>query len=129
MPGPPQHDVADDEYQAPFARPVAQQPAAGAEGTADPPPAFPASPFFSDKESVEAAQWLQNGSHLDGDPQDEEEGLESNAAPVMTGRGRARRDSQIGNYNDSGSIFDGPSAGAVPSSVTSCVQHGRNALL
>lgn len=121
MPHAPQHDVAGDEYQAPFGRTQPVPATAAAPSAADDhasPPPVAASPFFTAKENAEAAAWIQQGGPGVDD------GSDAYTAPVAVGtaRGRnGRRDSQIGHYNDMGSIFDGPTAGAVPSSYTSYV--------
>lgn len=116
---------AADEFQAPsFGRSEYQQ---------------STSPFFTDKESAEALQWARSP---DGALQmQEDEGDAGTHATLGEGQsggtavmdeplspteergaihigGRRRRDSQMSSYDGAGSVFDGPSAGAVPSSVT-----------
>lgn len=113
---------AADEYQAPsFGRPEYQP---------------STSPFFSDKESAEALQWAQSpdgalqleedeGLHTvgEGDAQSSSAVVDEPLSPteergaIRIG-GRQRRDSQMSSYDGTGSVFDGPSAGAVPSSIT-----------
>lgn len=98
-------DVAADEYQSPFSLPP--RPARA------PPP--PASPFFDDAERAEAEAWSRSAEAVE---LEEEHG----AVRIGVSGTRRRRDSQVGSYeNDSGlssSIFDGPEAGAVPSSLS-----------
>ncbi|PWZ03441.1 hypothetical protein BCV70DRAFT_17364 [Testicularia cyperi] len=115
-------EVAADEYQAPFQMPI-KQPAAngtapndGQLGAADASPPVPSSPYFDEQEAREAIEWAKSqreaGIDLNAD------GTSSGAAGVEIGR-RRRRDSQVASYDEQASIFDGPGAGAVPSSVSS----------
>ena len=98
---------AADEYQAP---------SWGRQAEVDDAEAISTSPFFTDKESAEAFQWAKS--------QDAEEAVDDQ--PLTPGEdqtggiriGRRRRDSQVGSYDEHQSIFDGPSAGVVPSSVS-----------
>ncbi|SJX65691.1 related to YPK9-vacuolar protein with a possible role in sequestering heavy metals [Sporisorium reilianum f. sp. reilianum] len=109
-------EVAADEYQAPFQLPAKKiaaepsQPSQDADLTA-----FASSPYFDDQEAREAIEWAQSQRDAEIDS--------SNAANadggVEIGGRRRRRDSQVGSYDEGGSIFDGPGAGAVPSSVSS----------
>lgn len=106
-------EAAADEYQAPFTLPVrngnsSKQATQVADDDADD---MASSPFFDDKEHAEAMAWARSD---EGMAQEDNEG----AAPGSV-RIRKRRDSQVGNYGDAASIFDGPVAGAVPSSVSS----------
>ncbi|PWN38810.1 hypothetical protein IE81DRAFT_327122 [Ceraceosorus guamensis] len=106
-------DVAADEYQSPFSLP----PRPPTE-----PSTQPSSPFFDDAERAEALAWAREH---DGDA--ETNGTGTAAEMGISIGGRRRRDSQVGSYADDGglssSIFDGPTAGAVPSSVSSMHHH------
>ena len=111
---------------------VAAAQVSGAGGKAD---LVPSSPYFDDKESAEAFAWIQSGGRKEQEAQAQREADEYAAAEdggeegdsgssqgiSIRGKlvGRKRRDSQVGSYNASGSIFDGPSAGAIPSSISS----------
>lgn len=109
---------AADEYQAPsWGKPSTSS--KRQQNGADEDDAISTSPFFTDKESAEALKWAKTQAATDSEtavdddpmtPGDEEGG------GIFIGR--RRRDSQVGSYDDRGSIFDGPSAGAVPSSVS-----------
>lgn len=91
-------EVADAAYQAPFAMPRPRRPrTASTASTAS---------FFDDRELKEAQDWQSRHA---GD-----------APPATAGAGRRRRrDSQVGSYDDHNTIFDGPTAEFVPSSVSS----------
>ncbi|KAI3477588.1 hypothetical protein L1887_60628 [Cichorium endivia] len=116
-----QFEVAADEYQAPFqlpAKKLAEQPAGNADAQQTAAEAFASSPYFDEQEAREAFEWAQaqREAGIDGDA-----GADAGTAAsggVEIGR-RRRRDSQVGSYDEGGSIFDGPGAGAVPSSVSS----------
>ncbi|KAN0063742.1 hypothetical protein ACQY0O_003792 [Thecaphora frezii] len=120
-------EVADDQYQAPFQLPPRKPRPTDAQQDADadahPPsddqalpssPPIPSSPYFDEQESREAFEWAKSQQHaaLNADQTDA-------PAPGIAIRSRSRRDSQVGSYDDHSSIFDGPTAGAVPSSVSS----------
>ncbi len=103
-------EVAADEYQAPFQLPAKKS---NTESTQEidqaDAAAFASSPYFDDQEAREAIEWAR--SQQEGE-------VDAGAEGVQIGR-RRRRDSQVGSYDEGGSIFDGPGAGAVPSSVSS----------
>ncbi len=115
-------EVAGDEYQAPFQMPNKKaNNEANNENEEDgineaDATAFASSPYFDDQEAKEAFEWAQSQQEagIDG----ESSGNAANGTGVEIGR-RRRRDSQVGSYDEGGSIFDGPGAGAVPSSVSS----------
>lgn len=118
-------EVAADEYQAPFQLPSkksnpddAQDASNAAADVAD----YASSPYFDDQEAREAFEWAQSqreaGVELDGTNNGSTSGAATSNGGVEIGR-RRRRDSQVGSYDEGGSIFDGPGAGAVPSSVSS----------
>nr|CDI56093.1 ca-transporting atpase [Melanopsichium pennsylvanicum 4] len=106
-------EVAGDEYQAPFQLP-AKKAAIDNDQTADQADVteFASSPYFDDQEAREAFEWAQSQREADADASNDASG------GVEIGR-RKRRDSQVGSYDEGGTIFDGPGAGAVPSSVSS----------
>lgn len=107
-----QPEAAPDEYQAPFTLPsrkAAQND--GHTGAAN--GEMASSPFFDDAERAEAMEWANSSEAVeDGDA---DEGDAGGAIAIK----RGRRDSQVSSYGDVGSVFDGPAAGAVPSSVSS----------
>lgn len=113
-------EAAPDEYQAPFAMPKrnngsASQPIPSGGKQNDSQlneHEMASSPFFDDKEHAEAMAWARSEQAID-------EGEDSSSNAVKIGNGRPRRDSQVSGYGDVGSVFDGPSAGVVPSSVSS----------
>lgn len=98
---------AADEYQAPsWGRPNSSAHVS-------------TSPFFTDKESAEALQWAQSQEAAYTEDAVDEQPLTPGEEPEVGIRiTRRRRDSQVGSYDEQGSIFDGPSAGVVPSSVS-----------
>ncbi|KDN36320.1 hypothetical protein K437DRAFT_276836 [Tilletiaria anomala UBC 951] len=110
------HAQASDEPQAP-------------EATCD--EVMPSSPYFDDKEAAEAVAWIRSGAAPKGTgtPADDEPsvpsdyfqdgGCEDDDSAGISIMGKKRRDSQVGSYDGGGSIFDGPSAGAIPSSMSS----------
>lgn len=105
-------DLADEQYQAPFSMaPIRAQDEHGDTGSVFAPSSV-ASSFFDERELREAEAWVREG-HRPGED-DEEEAYVSTQP-----KGRRRRDSQVGSYDDHNTIFDGPSAEFVPSSVTS----------
>lgn len=119
---------AADEYQAPsFGRPIYAPKKGREEDDADASPVSH-SPFFSDKENVEALEWAQRhaerseeegegeqaGNVSPSAVEDDYSQDEQEARPIR----HRRRDSQLSSYDEVGSVFDGPSAGAVPSSMT-----------
>lgn len=110
-----QDEAAPDEYQAPFTLPskskAIQQPK-DQDGHDE--SEMASSPFFDDKEHAEALAWARSEQAVD-DGEEED----SSSGAVAIGGGRRRRDSQVSSYGDVGSVFDGPNAGAVPSSVSS----------
>ncbi|SPO29335.1 related to YPK9 - vacuolar protein with a possible role in sequestering heavy metals [Ustilago trichophora] len=106
-----QFQVAADEYQAPFQLPNKLKQAEEAPVEADV-AEFASSPYFDDQEAREAFEWAQSQRDADLAANDE------SGAGVEIGR-RRRRDSQVGSYDENASIFDGPGAGAVPSSISS----------
>ncbi|KAL9932858.1 hypothetical protein V8E36_008113 [Tilletia maclaganii] len=134
------HDRAADEYQAPFtlaprtgrsngkaAAAPQTRPAQGQHDDSDPP--VPSSPYFDPSESREAYAWARSQSqddlHANGeddfalDATSEDGHAAPSGAQAVPIKARRRRDSQVGSYDDgTGSIFDGPTAGAVPSSVS-----------
>ncbi|WFD31077.1 hypothetical protein MSPP1_002108 [Malassezia sp. CBS 17886] len=109
-------EIAEDHYQAPFAMPAAHTGAgaddARAGATASRPPLSRSSSFFDDQEVADAHAYVRSpdaaalGNALDA----------SGRAPPRT---RRRRDSQVGSYDDRNTVFDGPPAEIVPSSVSS----------
>ncbi|CAD6973738.1 unnamed protein product [Tilletia controversa] len=127
------HDRAADEYQSPFTlasrdktdddgAQVIKRERRAQDHTA------PMSPYFDPSESQEAYDWARaRRASTDLATADEhavdldsEYGVGPSGPEAVPIKGRSRRDSQVGSYDDqSGSIFDGPSAGAVPSSVSS----------
>lgn len=105
-------EAAPDKYQAPFAppsKPIAQ---AHAQDDGHDLAAMPSSPFFDEQEHAEALQWAQ---FHEADVED----TFSSEAMAIAGGNRRRRDSQLSSYGDLGSVFDGPTADVVPSSVSS----------
>lgn len=142
MPSRNRDTPAGDEYQAPsFGRTIptkSQKNDENADGTQDVPLSH--SPFFSDKENIEAIAWANEqakkeeggqGSSTAGTDEQRQEtnGKQENDAEngaISMRNGRRRRDSQVGSYDDMASIFDGPSAGAVPSSVSSMHHNYRD---
>ncbi|KAK0529884.1 hypothetical protein OC834_003507 [Tilletia horrida] len=129
------HDRAPDEYQAPFTLPPRGKEAStsyrdDARDDRDDIP-VPASPYFDPSESQEAYEWARARRSVKDFSLTDEHAVElgsedgigpsgATAIPFDQSRRRPRRDSQVGSYDDaSGSIFDGPTAGAVPSSVSS----------
>lgn len=93
----------------------------------------PSSPYFGEKEAAEAMAWFNStkssrraealaaaatSTGLDNQAADFDEGMENDESGGIA-IARKRRDSQVGSYEAGGSIFDGPSAGAIPSSVSS----------
>lgn len=108
--------VAEDQYQAPFQLPSKKQANDTADDTAfdSGSPPIPSSPYFDEQESREAIEWArsQQAAAIDDLP---EAGEHAGGVGIST---RRRRDSQVGSYDEHGSIFDGPTAGAVPSSVS-----------
>ena len=111
--------MAAEEYQAPFqlpAKKAATEPAQDAPVDQADVAAFASSPYFDDQEAREAIEWAQSQQQAELD--DSTEGATGNGTVEIGGR-RRRRDSQVASYDEGGSIFDGPGAGAVPSSVSS----------
>lgn len=124
-----QEEVASEEYQAPFSlhptttstqdiNPIPSTSASNHQQESfDQDEIVPSSPYFDDQEAREAMAWARGRNaeealEIDGQEQDDDvQGAVSIGA-------RKRRDSQVGSYDDQGSIFDGPSAGAVPSSIS-----------
>lgn len=109
-------EVAADEYQSPFSLPPRAKAAAAPSDVPDENIAL-ASPYFDEAESAEAIAWARSEEAVELEEDDSEE---HGGIPIG---GRRRRDSQVGSYDGgegvlSTSIFDGPSAGAVPSSVS-----------
>jgi cation-transporting ATPase 13A2 len=104
---------AADEYQAPsWGR---QNPPRVPEDAEE----ISTSPFFSDKESAEAMRWARSQEVASEETAVDDEPLSPDEyEPGGIKIGRKRRDSQVGSYDEHGSIFDGPSAGVVPSSVS-----------
>jgi cation-transporting ATPase 13A2 len=109
---------AADEYQAPsWGKAIQKQQENVDAGLSSSP--ISTSPFFTDKESEEAMKWARSRQAedtevaVDDEPLDTDEGSQ-NGIRI----GRRRRDSQVGSYDEQGTIFDGPSAGVVPSSVS-----------
>lgn len=110
-------EVAADEYQAPFQLPPkklesepTQQESVDGSSLVD----FAPSPYFDDQEAREAIEWAQSQQQAELDASND-----ATAAGGVEIGSRRRRDSQVGSYDEGGSIFDGPGAGAVPSSVSS----------
>lgn len=102
-------ELAEEQYQAPFSNHIL-----GIERQSDDTHhassfvdagSLHSTSFFDEQELQEAEQWasqsMKNSTDLSGRPI------------------RKRRDSQVGSYEDRNTIFDGPSAEFVPSSVTS----------
>ncbi|CDU25369.1 related to YPK9-vacuolar protein with a possible role in sequestering heavy metals [Sporisorium scitamineum] len=109
-------EVAADEYQAPFQLPAKRIAAEEALPVQDSDlTAFASSPYFDDQEAREAIEWAQSQRDAEIDASN---GASGDGVVEIGGR-RRRRDSQVGSYDEGGSIFDGPGAGAVPSSVSS----------
>ena len=102
-------ELADEQYQAPFTNHIPEVRGQSEEN-------HHASSFvdagsvrstslFGEQELQEAEQWASQSMKSRTD---------------MIGRSvKKRRDSQVGSYEDPNTIFDGPSAEFVPSSVTS----------
>lgn len=105
-------EAAPDEYQAPFTLPAKSQvkPIPAPAENADDEAAMAPSPFFDEAEHAEALKWAQSEEAI-------EDGEQAPGAVAIGSR--RRRDSQVTSYGDVGSVFDGPTAGAVPSSVSS----------
>lgn len=100
----PPLELADEQYQAPFSREFAE--VQNDTGLQTPP--SPSSSFFDADELREARDWVRNS-------QSDDESIDAGGRVGM----RRRRDSQVGSYDDHGSIFDGPGAELIPSSVSS----------
>ncbi|PWN50912.1 hypothetical protein IE53DRAFT_386774, partial [Violaceomyces palustris] len=116
MPSPPDKgssqpfQVAEDQYQAPFQLPSrSSQTKDPSQSDPDHSPSnnipIPSSPYFDEAESREALEWAAS-------TYSSQQGIQINTT-------RKRRDSQVGSYDDAASIFDGPTAAVVPSSVSS----------
>lgn len=107
-------DLADERYQAPFSRAaVAIDSSKETEDAADNgvlAPSSVASSYFDEKELRDARAWVREGCTPD---------TSSEVPPEPEYFSRPRRDSQVGGYDDRDTIFDGPSAEFVPSSVSS----------
>ncbi|SOV01783.1 related to YPK9 - vacuolar protein with a possible role in sequestering heavy metals [Ustilago sp. UG-2017a] len=109
-------EIAGVEYQAPFQLPAKKvnldedHPANEADATES-----TSSPYFDDQEAREAIEWARSQQEAELDATTS--GTAAGGA-VDIGR-RRRRDSQVASYDENASIFDGPGAGAVPSSVSS----------
>lgn len=109
-------EAAEDQFQAPFAMPSK---ARNDEAAADGETHVQSSPYFGDEEAAEALEWAAScriGA-------EDEEAVDDSSEAYADGRevnikGRKRRDSQVGSYGDAGSIWDGPVAASVPSSVS-----------
>lgn len=114
MPSSRNKDIrAAEEYQAPS---WGRQTTSSVVDDAD---AISTSPFFTDKESAEAMQWAKSQEATDVEQAVDDQPLTPSDEQSGGIRiGRRRRDSQVGSYDEQGSIFDGPSAGVVPSSVS-----------
>jgi len=112
-------EIASSEYQAPFSLHPSAEIQIQDQDQAEPSQQdefTPSSPYFDEQESKEALAWATGRNQEEAvDTDDAEDGLPHGAVSIG---GRQRRDSQVGSYDDQGSIFDGPSAGAVPSSVS-----------
>ncbi|KAJ1026343.1 hypothetical protein NDA16_002430 [Ustilago loliicola] len=112
-------EVAGDEYQAPFQLPAKKvniEASKDEHATAEPDVTeFASSPYFDDQEAREAIEWAR--SQHEAELEAANDGTAAGGA-VDIGR-RRRRDSQVASYDENASIFDGPGAGAVPSSVSS----------
>ncbi|KAE8215245.1 hypothetical protein CF327_g1466 [Tilletia walkeri] len=126
------HDRAADEYQSPFTLAPRERAENGVDAVKKenhaPSQAGPMSPYFDPSESQEAYEWARSHQMADADRATanedaldiDSEDVGPSGAKAMPIKRRSRRDSQVGSYDDtSGSIFDGPTAGAVPSSVSS----------
>lgn len=94
-------ELAEEQYQAPFGL-APREPSAEGEQRAY--SHSPSSSFFDEAELREAQAYVQGG--------------DSHQASGMPARRRKRRDSQVGSYEDVNSIYDGPVAESVPSSVS-----------
>lgn len=102
--------LADEQYQAPFSRSIPRQETHSEQedgnGIAQARSSFVDSDsvhstsFFDKQELQEAEHWMQQASR-------------------KSGQRMRRRDSQIGSYEDPNTVFDGPAAEFVPSSVSS----------
>ncbi|CAO1631581.1 unnamed protein product [Sympodiomycopsis kandeliae] len=110
--------AAPDEYQAPFTLPSKNKVDIPNNGRNNPAQGddedMASSPFFDDKEHAEALAWARSQQQGGGQGSSGVEAVE-----IGTAQSRRRRDSQVSGYGQAGSVFDGPSAGAVPSSVSS----------
>ncbi|KAJ1596290.1 hypothetical protein NDA14_003037 [Ustilago hordei] len=109
-------EIAGVEYQAPFQLPAKKvnldedHPANETDATES-----ASSPYFDDQEAREAIEWARSQQEAE---------LDTTTSGTAAGgavdiRRRRRRDSQVASYDENASIFDGPGAGAVPSSVSS----------
>lgn len=112
-------EAAPDEYQAPFSLPIRNQAPSNEQEDGEAQDAgdevqMASSPFFDEKEHAEAMAWARSEQAVD-DASD----TEPSASSAVKISSRKRRDSQVSSYGDFGSVFDGPSAGIVPSSVSS----------
>ncbi|WFD25838.1 hypothetical protein MNAN1_000805 [Malassezia nana] len=99
----PSMELADEQYQAPFTREIGRKHSDAQVSLA---PSSVSSSFFDENELHDAEVYLREAEQSD----------DADAGPV---RMRKRRDSQVGSYDDHNTIFDGPSAEFVPSSVSS----------
>ncbi|WFD22739.1 hypothetical protein MEQU1_001415 [Malassezia equina] len=99
----PPMELADEQYQAPFTNKMSR---ANSDAQVSLAPSSVSSSFFDEQELRDAEAYLHEAAQ-DSD---------HDAAPVST---RRRRHSQIGSYDDRNTIFDGPAAEFVPSSVSS----------
>ena len=98
-------ELADEQYQAPFAFGNSQLHYQNSES--DHTPSSVSSSYFDDAELRTAQEWAR------------QEGQLSSSTPAAIQNRRRRRDSQYGSYEDPNSVFDGPVAEFVPSSVSS----------
>lgn len=110
---------AADEYQAPsWGKAIQKQHHDNANAAPSTSPVS-TSPFFTDKESEEAMKWAKSQQAVNKDEAVDDEPLNADEGDQNgISIGRRRRDSQVGSYDEQGTIFDGPSAGVVPSSVS-----------
>jgi len=96
-------ELAEEQYQAPFTDRLSRT---NSDAQVSVTSSSVSSSFFDEHERRDAEAYLHEAA---------QEGDVDNA-PVRT---RRRRDSQVGSYDDTNTIFDGPSAEFVPSSVSS----------
>jgi len=96
-------ELADEQYQAPFTNGLSRK---NSDAQVSLAPSSVSSSFFDEHELRDAEAYMH-------------ETAQDNEVSDTPVRSRRRRDSQVGSYDDPNTIFDGPSAEFVPSSVSS----------